>query len=169
MVVAATVSEIRRLRDETLAALEVAEREAIASRDLVVCVASTDVHEWGKLLVESVFDSLGVRVVDGGVNADPDDLAELARRETVDLIALSTYNGIALSYVSRLQEEMALRELTLPVFVGGRLNQVLAGSNTSLPVDVSDRLREAGVQPCESVGEMLSSLAHGAPGDQSPR
>ena len=168
VVAAATLSEIERMRDETLAAIGAAEREAIASRDLVACVASTDVHEWGKLLVESVFGSLGVRVVDGGVNADPDALAELARRETVDFIALSTHNGIALTYVSRLREEMILRELTLPVFVGGRLNQVPDGSNTSLPVDVSDRLSEAGVAACASVDEMLSTLADEARRNQSP-
>ena len=47
----------------------------------------------------------------------------------------------------------------LPVFAGGRLNQIPRDSNTSLPVDVTPELRARGAIPCARVEEMLIVLA----------
>ncbi|MBT5414261.1 MAG: hypothetical protein HOK81_06635, partial [Rhodospirillaceae bacterium] len=85
-----------------------------------------------------------------------------------DFIALSTYNGIALSYLTRLRAEMAKAGLDIPVYLGGRLNQVPEGSNTSLPVDVSAKLREAGAVTCEDLPAMLGRMAEPAgPSDRA--
>ena len=70
---------------------------AIRDREYTACIASTDVHEYGKMLLEQVMHGLDIEILDGGVNADPDDLAALARDGGADFIALSTYNGMALS------------------------------------------------------------------------
>ena len=66
-----------------------------------------------------------------------------AKQGGADCIAVSTFNGFALEYVTMLQKEMARAGLDIPVFVGGRLNQVPDGSNTSLPVDVGAELAES--------------------------
>ena len=57
-----------------------------------------------------------------------------------------------------LRREMKRASLELPVYLGGRLNQVPESSNTSLPVDVSAQLREIGCRPCAGVEEMLRHL-----------
>ena len=59
---------------------------------------------------------------------------------------------------------MAAIELEIPVYVGGRLNQVPTTSNTSLPVDVTGAVAELGVVPCKAVEEMLVNLAQESQG-----
>ena len=131
---------------------------AIRAHGFVACVATSDVHEYGKIMVEHILGGLDVDVVDGGVSVDPKFLAEAARDGDADFIALSTYNGIALSYLNALRAGMAGIGLDIPIFVGGRLNQIPEGSNTSLPVDVSGKLAESGAEVCHDVHEMLDRL-----------
>lgn len=136
--------------------------EALRAASPRVLVATTDVHEHGKLLLEQVFNGLGVTVLDGGVATDPDDLADLAEYAKAEAIAVSTYNGIALAYVEALQAELKARGLAIPVLIGGRLNQVPTGSNSSLPVDVSAELAAAGALVCREVEEALPHLLEAA-------
>ena len=100
-----------------------------------------------------------VSVIDARVNADPDRVVRCARDGGADFIALSTYNGIALIYARALRREMKSASLELPVYLGGRLNQVPESSNTSLPVDVTAKLREIGCRPCADTEEMLRHLS----------
>jgi len=48
--------------------------------------------------------------------------------------------------------------LAVPVFIGGRLNQIPDDSNTSLPVEVSAELGQAGARVCADVTDMLGAL-----------
>jgi hypothetical protein len=106
LVPAATFTEIERMAAARLAAVPAAERAKIGAAGLSAVVASTDVHEHGKLLVEGLFRALGVAPVEGGASCDPDDLAHRARDSGADLIAISTYNGVALSFVRALTAEL---------------------------------------------------------------
>ena len=133
-------------------------RASIARAGLRACIATTDVHEYGKILVETVLRELGVDIIDGGTSTDPNDLAEFAQSEQADFIALSSYNGVALQFVADLKGEMDERKMQLPVFVGGKLNRIPDGSNTSLPVDVRGELTEAGAIVCPDVESMLARL-----------
>ncbi len=144
--------------DACLAALDPVVAGAIREHGFVACVATSDVHEYSKVMVERILGGLDVEVVDGGVSVDPNHLAATARDCGADFIALSTYAGIALSYLTDLRQEMARIGLDIPVFVGGRLNQIPVGSNTSLPVDVRAELAEAGAHVCRDVPEMLDRL-----------
>ena len=78
---------------------------------------------------------------------------------SADFIAVSTYNGVALDYVTALRKAMSEAGLDIPVFIGGKLNQVPEGSNTSLPVDVSAALGELGATVCAQPEDMLRHLA----------
>jgi hypothetical protein len=102
---------------------------------------------------------LGVEIVDGGTSIDPNDLAARVKAEKVDIIALSSYNGVALGFVSELKQEMARLGVDTTVFVGGKLNGVPDGSNTSLPVDVSGEIAATGAIVCPDVAVMLDRLA----------
>ena len=109
-------------------------------------------------------------MVDGGVSAEPGDLARLAEIRKCAGIALSTYNGVALTYFCRLRDELAERGLEIPVLIGGRLSEIPEDSKDSLPVDVGDRLAREGAIPCRSVQDLLPVLMEFASGrEQGPR
>ena len=122
-------------------------------------MATTDVHEYGKVLIHSLLESLGITLVDAGVSVDPEVLAATALDAGADFIAISTYNGIARDFVRLLREALGEDGPSLPLFVGGKLKQIPEASNTSMPVDVTEELRDAGAIPCRGVEDMLCRLA----------
>ena len=87
-------------------------------------------------------------MIDAGVHAEPAAFAKTARDAGADAIAVSTYNGIALDYLTCLQRELGAMSPALPVLIGGRLNQIPEDSNSSLPRDVTSDLSAAGAVPC---------------------
>ncbi len=131
----------------------------IAPRRLKVCVGTSDVHEHGKYLVEQSLAGLGIQLIDGGVSVDPDVLVDRAQAGGADLVAVSTYNGVARSYTEHLLNVIAERGLSLPVIVGGRLNEVPRDTNSDLPVDVTRELRELGAFPCGDLDDVIAVLA----------
>ena len=148
-----------------LDALEPEVAAMLAKRKPIACIATTDVHEYAKIVLEGVIGELGLTLVDGGTSADPDDVARCASANGADFIALSTYNGIALSYLRQLVNALDALEVDIPVFVGGRINQVPENSNSSLPADVTFKVEALGVRVCDDVGSMLRQLA----ADRAPR
>ena len=131
-------------------------------RPLVVCVGTTDVHEHGKYLVEQALEGLGVGIVDAGVAVDPETLVACAVQNRADVIAISTYNGVALSYARAVKDAMRQQGLSLPVLIGGKLNEIPKDSNSGLPVDVTREIAAAGCLPCADLDDMAKAL-RGAP------
>jgi methylmalonyl-CoA mutase cobalamin-binding subunit len=134
-------------------------RDAIAGAGLRAMVATSDVHEHGKTLLETMCADLEVEALDGGLSVDPDDLVAAAIESGCDLLCISTYNGVALSYVRAVLEDLAAQGSSIPVLIGGRLNQIPDASNTSLPVDVADRIAELGVTVCRDAADLVPVLA----------
>lgn len=159
LVKASTITALERDGEACVRRLEAKSRAAIRKAGLKGCLASTDVHEYGKIVVGAALDGLGVGRIDAGNDVDPETLAARAEADGADFIAISTYNGLALDFVTSLRQEMERLGLEIPVFIGGRLNQVPEGSNTSLPVDVRAELDANGVLVCEGVENMLERLA----------
>ena len=143
------LSEIAEMADHALRG------QAVSLAGLRVMVATSDVHEHGKMLVEEVLRRSGAVVLDGGVSTEPGVLAERVRAEKPDAVAISTYNGVALGYFTALREA----GVDVPVLIGGRLNQIPEGSNSSLPVDVGDELAAAGAVVCREAAELVPRLA----------
>jgi hypothetical protein len=156
IVEATLVGEIRILAAQRVARVTPADRDAFARLAPGIVVATTDVHEHGKLALEFALGALGARLIDGGVSVDADDLAETVRASGGQAVLVSTYNGIALDYVRALKS--ALGPAGVPVLVGGRLNQVPSGSNTSLPMDVSRELESEGAIVCREIEDAVPSL-----------
>jgi methylmalonyl-CoA mutase cobalamin-binding subunit len=154
-----TMTALARAAEKKIKALDAPMRKDIAGARLKAVVACTDVHEYGKILIEEILRGLDVEIIDAGVHAEPDSLIRRAREGGADVIALSTYNGVALDYVEQLKAAMASAGLKLPVFIGGRLNQVPQNSNTSLPVDVSKDIAAAGMTPCFQPEDLVLPLA----------
>lgn len=155
---ATTVAELENMAGDIADFLNDEEKEVIKDRGFNGCVACTDVHEYGKVLVEAVFNKVGVHVIDGGVSTDPDVVVKAALENEASFIAISTYNGVALDYIKKVRAELEDQNISLPIFVGGKLNQVNDDDHSSLPVDVSDDLRQLGVIVCISVEDLLTEL-----------
>ncbi len=132
----------------------------LSGRKLIVCTGTTDVHEHGKYLVEQALEGLGVDVADAGVAIDPEALVSAAIHTKADMIAISTYNGVALSYAKAVKSAMERQGVTIPVLVGGRLNQIPSDSNSGLPVDVTSDIAAMGFSPCVDLDAMLTALQH---------
>ncbi|MCF3639276.1 cobalamin-dependent protein [Rhizobium sp. TRM95111] len=130
----------------------------VVPRRLTVCIGTTDVHEHGKYLVEQALEGLGVAIADAGVAVDPEALVAHAIASGADAIAISTYNGVALSYARAVKAAMRKQGLALPVLIGGRLNEVPRDSNSGLPVDVTREIATLGCRPCADLDQMLAAL-----------
>ncbi|MCK0196215.1 cobalamin-dependent protein [Ancylobacter sp. 6x-1] len=129
------------------------------ARPLKAIVGSSDVHEHGKNLVERTLQHLGVETIDAGASVDADDLASAAVAAGADVIAISTYNGIALTYAREVKAALARLGAAIPVCIGGRLNQIPDDSNSGLPVDVTADIAALGVTPCTTPTDLATLLA----------
>ncbi len=158
LVLAEWVEELEAAAGAWVARLDAGLVARIAARQLKACVATTDVHQHGKALVERGLAKLGVEIADGGVSVDPERLVETAADQSADLIAISTYNGIALRYATDVIRCLERAGLAIPVSIGGRLNQIPDDSNSGLPVDVTAEIRALGVIPCASLDSLVPLL-----------
>jgi methylmalonyl-CoA mutase cobalamin-binding subunit len=121
-----------------------------------VVVGSTDVHEYGMLLVVEALRAVGVDYVIAGTSVDPDEFGDLALEVDATCLVVSTHNGMALTYAEHLLHQLQERSLELPVYMGGTLNQDFEGVDT--PVDVRDRLHDLGIHVCESAADIVGVL-----------
>lgn len=158
LVPATILTEIHEMAGTALAAATPAQRVDLKRSRSKVLVATSDVHEHGKMLIEEMLRQLDVESIDGGVSTDAKRLAAIAAEAKPTAIAISTYNGVALNYYLKLCQELESRGLHIPILIGGRLNQIPEGSNSSLPVDVGDELATAGAIVCREAFELVSSL-----------
>jgi methanogenic corrinoid protein MtbC1 len=166
---ASTIAALEAAAERLVEGCDPAPRQAIVEARLVACIGATDVHEYGKLLIEQAMRSLGVTVVDLGVHVEAAALAGAAESAGADLIAISTYNGVALDYVSRLRRELDRVARRPALLIGGRLNQVPEATNSSLPDDVEAELRAAGAVPCAAAEDLIGQLAAIAHGRRTAR
>jgi methylmalonyl-CoA mutase cobalamin-binding subunit len=158
VVMATTIAALEARADKLVTALDAGARAELSASGAVIVVASTDVHEYGKIFLEAVLERLDMQVIDGGIAADADVVAAQAKQAHADAVAISTYNGIALSYLYELRRELARNGIAPMIFVGGRLNQIPDDSPNSMPVDVTSELRAHGAYSCLKVEDMLERL-----------
>ncbi|WP_075222918.1 cobalamin-dependent protein [Acuticoccus yangtzensis] len=142
--------------------------DAVAGRAVTVIVGTTDVHEHGAYLVRRALEQAGIGTVDGGVAVDPEALVEAARAAAADIVAISTYNGVGLSYVREVMAALAARGMDCPVMIGGKLNGIPDASNSSLPVDLTDEIRAAGAVPCADLDDMVPVILTAASRRSAP-
>jgi methylmalonyl-CoA mutase cobalamin-binding subunit len=152
------VEELRHAAAGWVERAPAAVRVRLRASGLKVCVGASDVHEHGKMLIDQVLAELGLDVIDGGTSADPADLVARAIAGGADVVAVSTYNGIALRYAREIRDAMAAAGVTLPLCIGGRLNQVPEDSNSGLPVDVAGDIEALGALACPTPERLIALL-----------
>ena len=107
-------------------------------------VASSDVHGYGILVIHRLLSEAGAHIINLGTEKNPDEIVSGAAENDVDMILVSTHNGMALEYAARLKMEIRKRKLAIPVVMGGVLNQKV--EDRALPVDASEDLKALGFQ-----------------------
>src|SRR5262249_21141336 len=85
-----SIEELEAMGEGLVARMAEPARERIKAAGFRACVATTDVHEYGKILIETVLRQLDVEIVDGGTSTDPNDLAVQTREAGADFVALSS-------------------------------------------------------------------------------
>lgn len=122
-----------------------------------ITVASTDVHEFALFLLTSTLSHLGASVIDAGINRDPEDIVKVAVETASDAVVVTTHNGVARSFATKLTRELRAARLgTVPVYMGGVLNEDIEGSE--IPVDVRIDLARLGVQTPATIEDLAASL-----------
>jgi len=152
------VEELEESAQEWVERISPAARKEIAASGLKACVASSDVHEHGKNLIERILAMSAVGVIDGGTSVDPETVVAVALAQKADFIAVSTYNGIALRYARDVLTALETAGVRMPVLIGGRLNQIPEDSNSGLPVDVKADIEALGALPCETPEAMTGFI-----------
>jgi len=122
---------------------------------LRVVTASGDIHEYGLFVLSKVLSDLGATVVDLGTSMSSPDIAKVAVEADADVVAVSTYNGMALSLGRQLLGELERRDVAPSVFLGGRLNEDIDGESA---VDVTARLEQLGIAACPTLQVMVERL-----------
>ena len=121
-----------------------------------IVLASTDVHEHALFVIERLLEISGVSVVNVGPERNPDEIAHAVGAENADAVLVSTHNGMALDYANAMLEEMEERNLSVPVFMGGVLNQKV--EENEMPIDVEESLQELGIRTCGNPMDLLENL-----------
>jgi len=94
-------------------------------------------------------------VVDLGTSMSSPDIAKVAVETAADVVAVSTYNGMALSLGRQLLGELHQRHVSPAVFLGGRLNEDIEGESAA---DVSAQLEQLGIRACPTLQVMVAGL-----------
>lgn len=155
---ASTIAALEKAAEKNIAKADPADVARIVEAEVTVLVATTDVHEYGKILLEEVLTRLNVTMVDAGVHAEPAKVAGEAAQSQVHAVAISTYNGVALDYLRALRKALNDQGLNIPIIMGGKTNQIPDASNTSLPVDVSADLMREGAIVCRTMDDLIPTL-----------
>ena len=154
-------------RRESLLAELAARRPVNGGQGRKVVVSSTDVHEFAEFLLTSMLATAGNDVIDFGVNRDPEDIVKVVVETDADAVVINTQNGVDRSFAVTLLEEMRRAQVDdKPVFMGGVLNEDIAGSD--IPIDVRGDLSKLGVRLPADIPALLDELAElellGSPG-----
>ena len=96
------------------------------------------------------------RVVYLGAEQDPGDLIAALRKNPADALLLSTHNGMALEYAQQLRRQLDEAQLSVPVIMGGVLNQKI--ETQALPVPVLDELKALGMHPAAALPALTRLL-----------
>ena len=150
------VKQTMEERERLLAELQGRHEEA-AIRGMKVLVTSTDVHEFAEFLLASTLTAVGSEVIDFGINRDPEDIVKAVIETAADAVVITTHNGVARSFGQLLMSELESAGAgSVPVFMGGVLNEDVDGSD--IPIDVSADLNANGIGTPGTIDRLIEAL-----------
>ena len=101
------------------------DRNADCSQNIVLATVKGDVHDIGKNILGIVLSCNGFEVKDLGVMVDKETILDEAQKGNADIIAVSGLITPSLYQMEELCREMAARNMTTPLFVGGATTSAL--------------------------------------------
>ncbi len=125
-------------------------------KDKCFLIASSDVHEHAAGALAQLLGETEAKVVYLGAEQDPGDLVAALRNNPADVLLLSTHNGMALEYAQQLRRQLDEAQLSVPVIMGGVLNQKI--ETQALPVPVLDELKALGMHPAAALPALTRLL-----------
>lgn len=148
---------LRKQANATLYKVTVTDEQRKAFQRKKVLIASADVHKFSQIIVDIVLKDAGFTVCNLGCNAEASEIVDAICRERPDYIAVSTYNGVALSFVKELKRLSEEKGVWNPasVFVGGRLNE---DAGQKIPVDVTEDIARLGVRPSMLIEDIVERI-----------
>lgn len=150
------VQTINKIQDDALAKQDFQDAGPLAGVNVVI--GSTDVHEFGKEVIRNYLRKAGANVFDLGVSVSIDEIADTLVETGSNVLCMSTYNGMAYSFVKELKkslEDGGLKDTH--VLMGGRLNEAMDGSD--VPIDVTDKLVAMGVNADNNIDTIVDTIA----------
>ena len=149
-----TLVRLMKAKDEVLKSL----KEDGGLPDLSgirIVTASADIHEYGQFVLVEALTECGAKVTPLGTSVHSNEIAKVCVETAADAVAVSTYNGQALSLGRQIRGELDKRGVDPQVYLGGRLNEDLEEGEAT---DVRPHLRAEGILACDSVEEMAQGL-----------
>ena len=148
------VKEIDKQQDKIMSNITGLDEKPL--KGINVIVASTDVHQFGAEICKNVLEKAGANVFDLGTNVAVEELGDMVVETESKAVLISTYNGIAYSFGKEMTKEFKKMNIELPIVMGGRLNEIMEGSE--LPVDVADKLQGMGINVDNDIDKIVSYL-----------
>ena len=127
-------------------------------KDKRICVVSGDLHYFGLYVITRVLEGLGADVIDGGTSMEAVDVLDIADEYGVSDICISLHNGQALPYSKALKGLSEERQGQYNFYLGGVLTSFL-NEGDEVPVDVTENIRDMGLNTTKSVDELIERLA----------
>lgn len=117
---------------------------------ILLAKAGLDGHDRGVITVAMACKEAGMEVIYGGLHLTPEEIANIAIQEAVDVIGISSLSDAHMTQVPRIMEELKKRgEANIPVILGGFIH----------PEDI-DVLQAKGVAGVFSSGTYLDDITH---------
>jgi methylmalonyl-CoA mutase cobalamin-binding subunit len=120
-----------------------------------------------KTVLARALASSGHEVIDIGVNRDPEDFVDALITGSASAIAITTHNGVALTFGRRTADLCTQRGITPVIAMGGVLNEDMAHSAS--PVDVTAALNDLGILTPPDIAELITLLASTHAPPRAPR
>ncbi len=115
---------------------------------ILVAKPGLDGHDRGAKVLCLALRDAGMEVIYTGLHKTPEEIAEMALQESVDVVGLSIMSGAHLTYTGKVVAEMKKRGIgQLPLLVGG-----------VIPQEDEAALRTAGASGVFPVGSDLKSI-----------
>ena len=125
------------------------EREATAAIKVLLAKLGLDGHDRGVKVIARAMRDAGMEVVYMGMRVTPDQVAQTALQEDVDVVGISILSGAHMRLVPRLTQALEDR---------GLLDEVLLLVGGTIPEDDVEPLQELGVKGVFPVGSFTSEM-----------
>ena len=87
---------------------------------ILLTKAGLDGHDRGAITVAMACRDAGMEVIYGGLHLTPEEIANIAIQEAVDVIGISSLSDAHMTQIPRIMDELKKRgEANIPVILGG--------------------------------------------------